>query len=227
MLWFYCSFRLVVMVCFKLLWFIEWMLLCLQMFRVNMFIELLVFLLEEQEEVLEQVVCQVSCYVDFIEECFLSNYVQCNWVDLVWLWWMFLCFQWLLVLELVVMFWLFNWLLVWMDCVVVQVFCQFIEEFSVVFNDLLGLIECISLLQEEIGVCQLEQSNCIFYILMVIIVFVLLINIVVGFFGMNVGGILLVSNYYGFILLVVIVVVFIFGVGYLVFCWCDDLQIVC
>ena len=41
----------------------------------------------------------------------------------------------------------------------VQAFRQFTEEFSVVLNDLSGLIERISLLQEEIGARQLEQSN--------------------------------------------------------------------
>ncbi len=37
------------------------------------------------------------------------------------------------------------------------------------------------------------------------------INIVAGFFGMNVGGIPLASNHHGFILLVVIVAVFTLG----------------
>ncbi len=55
-LWLYCSPRLVVTARFKPLRFIEWMLPRLQTLRVNTSTELLAFLLEEQEEVLEQVV---------------------------------------------------------------------------------------------------------------------------------------------------------------------------
>ncbi len=98
-----------------------------------------------------------------------------------------------------------------------QAFRQFTEEFSVVLNDLSGLIERISLLQEEIGARQLEQSNRTLYTLTVITVLALPINIVAGFFGMNVGGIPLASNHHGFILLVVIVAVFTLGAGYLAF----------
>lgn len=47
-----------------------------------------------------------------------------------------------------------------------------------------------------------------------ITVLALPINIVAGFFGMNVGGIPLASNHHGFILLVVIVAIFTLGAGY-------------
>ncbi|MBN0321647.1 magnesium transporter CorA, partial [Pseudomonas aeruginosa] len=66
-LWLYCSPRLVVTARFKPLRFIEWMLPRLQTLRVNTSTELLAFLLEEQEEVLEQVVRQASRHVDLIE----------------------------------------------------------------------------------------------------------------------------------------------------------------
>ncbi len=112
------------------------------------------------------------------------------------------------------MFRLLNRPPAWMDRAVVQAFRQFTEEFSVVLNDLSGLIERISLLQEEIGARQLEQSNRTLYTLTVITVLALPINIVAGFFGMNVGGIPLASNHHGFILLVVIVAVFTLGAGY-------------
>ncbi len=66
------------------------------------------------------------------------------------------------------MFRLLNRPPAWMDRAVVQAFRQFTEEFSVVLNDLSGLIERISLLQEEIGARQLEQSNRTLYTLTVI-----------------------------------------------------------
>jgi zinc transporter len=98
-----------------------------------------------------------------------------------------------------------------LDRAVVQAFRQFTEEFSVVLNDLSGLIERISLLQEEIGARQLEQSNRTLYTLTVITVLALPINIVAGFFGMNVGGIPLASDHHRVYRLVVIVGIFTLG----------------
>lgn len=92
-LWLYCSPRLVVTARFKPLRFIEWMLPRLQTLRVNTSTELLAFLLEEQEEVLEQVVRQASRHVDLIEERLLSNHVQRNRADLARLRRMLLRFQ--------------------------------------------------------------------------------------------------------------------------------------
>ena len=92
-LWLYCSPRLVVTARFKPLRFIEWMLPRLQTLRVNTSTELLAFLLEEQEEVLEQVVRQASRHVDLIEERLLSNHMQRNRADLARLRRMLLRFQ--------------------------------------------------------------------------------------------------------------------------------------
>ena len=170
-----------------------------------------------------KVVRQASRHVDLIEERLLSNHVQRNRADLARLRRMLLRFQRLLAPEPAAMFRLLNRPPAWMDRAVVQAFRQFTEEFSVVLNDLSGLIERISLLQEEIGARQLEQSNRTLYTLTVITVLALPINIVAGFFGMNVGGIPLASNHHGFILLVVIVAVFTLGAGYLAFRRRDDL----
>ena len=168
---------------------------------------------------LEQVVRQASRHVDLIEERLLSNHVQRNRADLARLRRMLLRFQRLLAPEPAAMFRLLNRPPAWMDRAVVQAFRQFTEE----LNDLSGLIERISLLQEEIGARQLEQSNRTLYTLTVITVLALPINIVAGFFGMNVGGIPLASNHHGFILLVVIVAIFTLGAGYLAFRRRDDL----
>jgi zinc transporter len=78
---------------YKPLRFIEWMLPRLATLNVTSSTALLAFLLEEQEEVLEQVVRQASRHVDAIEERLLSNHVQRNRADLARLRRMLLRFQ--------------------------------------------------------------------------------------------------------------------------------------
>lgn len=78
------------------------------------------------------------------------------------------------------------------------------EEFSLVLNDLAGLVERIKLLQEEVATRMDEQSNRTLFTLTLITVLALPINIVAGFFGMNVGGIPLAENHHGLWLLVAI-----------------------
>ncbi len=55
------------------------------------------------------------------------------------------------------------------------------EEFSMVLNDLAGLVERIKLLQEEIATRMDEQSNRILFTLTLVTVLALPINIVAGF----------------------------------------------
>lgn len=98
----------------------------------------------------------------------------------------------------------------------VQDLRQFTEEFTVVLNDLASLTERIRLLQEELGAKLMEQNNRTLYTLTVITVLALPINIVAGFFGMNVGD-PLASNHHGFILLVLLVGSFTLIAGYLAF----------
>ncbi len=82
------------------------------------------------------------------------------------------------------------------------------EEISLVLNDLAGLVERIKLLQEEVATRMDEQSN---RTLTLVTVLALPINIVAGFFGMNVDGISF------FWLLVVIVASFTALAGWLAF----------
>jgi zinc transporter len=105
----------------------------------------------------------------------------------------------------------------WLSREVVQDLRQFTEEFTVVLNDLASLTERIRLLQEELSAKLMEQNNRTLYTLTVITVLALPINIVAGFFGMNVGGIPLASNHHGFILLVLLVGSFTLIAGYLAF----------
>lgn len=62
------------------------------------------------------------------------------------------------------------------------------EEFALIINDLTALGERIKLLQEEIAANLNEQSNRTLFTLTVVTVLALPINIIAGFFGMNVGG---------------------------------------
>jgi zinc transporter len=71
------------------------------------------------------------------------------------------------------------------------------EEFSVVLSDVAGLIERVRLLQEEITSRLEEQNNRTLFTLTLVTVLVMPINIVAGFFGMNVGGIPLAENKHG------------------------------
>jgi zinc transporter len=60
-------------------------------------------------------------------------------------------------------------------------------------------------LQEELAAQLSEQSNRTLFTLTLVTVLALPINIVAGFFGMNVGGIPLASHPHGFWLLVAMV----------------------
>ncbi|HEJ9064986.1 TPA: hypothetical protein SML68_004864 [Serratia marcescens] len=130
---------------------------------------------------------------------------------------MLLRFQRLLAPEPAALFRLLNRPPAWLSREVVQDLRQFTEEFTVVLNDLASLTERIRLLQEELGAKLMEQNNRTLYTLTVITVLALPINIVAGFFGMNVGGIPLASNHHGFILLVLLVGSFTLIAGYLAF----------
>ncbi len=68
--------------------------------------------------------------------------------------------------------------------------------------------ERIKLLQEEIAAQVNEQNNRSLFVLTTVSVLVLPINIISGFFGMNVGGIPLASAPHGFWVVVAIVASF-------------------
>ena len=82
------------------------------------------------------------------------------------------------------------------------------EEFALIINDLMALGERIKLLQEEIAANLNEQSNRTLFTLTVVTVLALPINIIAGFFGMNVGGIPLADAPHGFWILVALVSTF-------------------
>ncbi|WP_245961046.1 CorA family divalent cation transporter [Vogesella indigofera] len=79
------------------------------------------------------------------------------------------------------------------------------EEFSLVLNDFTSLVERIKLLQEELAAQLNEQTDKTLFTLMMVTVLALPINIVAGFFEMNVGGIPLAEHPHGFWVLVAFV----------------------
>lgn len=93
----------------------------------------------------------------------------------------------------------------WLLSADVQELRESTEEFSVVLADLAGLVERIKLLQEEIASRLDEQNNRTLFTLTLVTVIALPINIVAGFFGMNVGGIPFSENKHGFWMMVLLV----------------------
>lgn len=207
-LWLYCCNGLVITARHKPLRLIERFIRKLDQLSLGSPTALLVHLLEEQEDVLEQIVRQANLYVDEIEERLLKGHVKKNRSRLGSMRRQLLRFQRLLAPEPAALFRLMNRPPRWLNPDVVADLRQFAEEFTVVLNDLVGLTERIRLLQEEISANQMEQNNRTLYVLTVITVLALPINIIAGFFGMNVGGIPLAANPHGFLLLVLIVVIF-------------------
>ncbi|WP_343464596.1 transporter [Pantoea sp.] len=177
--------------------------------------DMLLWLLGEQEAQLEQVVRRTSQAVDVIEERLLSAAIKTNRSELGHLRRMLLRVQRLLAPEPAALFRLLNRPPSWLKREPLGELRIFTEEFSVALNDLAGLMERIRLLQEEIAASLLEQSNRTLFLLTVITVLALPINIIAGFFGMNVGGIPLANNPHGFLLLVLVVLVFTLAAGWL------------
>lgn len=176
---------------------------------------MLLWLLGEQEAQLEQVVRRSSQAVDAIEERLLSAAIKANRSKLGHLRRMLLRVQRLLAPEPAALFRLLNRPPNWLNREPLSELRIFTEEFSVALNDLASLMERIRLLQEEIAARLMEQSNRTLFLLTSITVLALPINIVAGFFGMNVGGIPLANNPHGFLLLVLVVLVFTLVAGWL------------
>lgn len=214
-LWLYCCTGLVITARHKPLRLIERLFRKLDHLSLSSPTALLVHLLEEQEDVLEQIVRQANLFVDQIEERLLSGHVKKNRTRLGRMRRQLLRFQRLLAPEPAALFRLMNRPPRWLSSEVVSDLRQFAEEFTVVLNDLVGLTERIRLLQEEISSSQMEQNNRTLYVLTVITVLALPINIIAGFFGMNVGGIPLAANPHGFLLLVLVVTLFTLVAGWL------------
>jgi len=77
---------------------------------------------------------------------------------------------------------------------------QAAEKFSTAISDTAALVERVKQLQEELAALVSEQTNRTLFLLTMVTVLALPINLVAGLFGMNVGGIPLAQQPYGFFL---------------------------
>jgi len=170
--------------------------------------ELLVHLLSNQADLMVQIVRDVSVEVDGIEDQFLSHRPRKFSSDLGGLRRVLVRLQRTLAPEPGSLFRLLARPPAWLKSQDVQDLRESTEEFSLVLNDLAGLVERIRLLQEEIATRLDEKSSRTLFTLTMVTVLALPINMVAGFFGMNVGGIPLANNPHGFWALVVLVVAF-------------------
>jgi zinc transporter len=79
---------------------------------------------------------------------------------------------------------------------------QSAEKFSTSISATAALVERVKQLQEELSALVSEQTNRTLFVLTMVTVLALPINLVAGLFGMNVGGIPLAQDKYGFFLVV-------------------------
>lgn len=169
---------------------------------------LLVHLLQDQADVLVQIVRDTSAKVDNIEDRLLAQRLHDNRADLAAMRRVLVRLQRLLAPEPGALFRLLSRPPAWLQEQDVQELRESTEVFSLVLNDLTALVERIKLLQEELAAKLNEQTNRTLFTLTMVTVLALPINIVAGFFGMNVGGIPLANHPHGFWLLVVLVASF-------------------
>lgn len=179
--------------------------------------ELLVHLMRDQADLLVQIVRRTSTDVDRIEDKFLSQRPTANRLELGAMRRTLTRLQRMLAPEPGSIFRLLARPPGWLHADDVQDLRESTEEFSVVLADMAGLVERVRLLQEEIISRLDEQNNRTLFTLTLVTVLAMPINIVAGFFGMNVGGIPFAENRHGFWLMVILVAGFTGLAGWWVF----------
>jgi len=180
-------------------------------------VELLVHLMRDQADLLVQIVRRTSAEVDRIEDRFLSQRPTQNRLDLGAMRRTLTRLQRMLAPEPGAIFRLLARPPRWLHPEDVQDLRESTEEFSVVLSDVAGLIERVRLLQEEITSRLDAQNNRTLFTLTLVTVLAMPINIVAGFFGMNVGGVPLAENKNGFWVMVLLVAGFTGLAGWWVF----------
>lgn len=180
-------------------------------------LELLVYLLREQADVLIRVVRRTGMEVDRVEDDYLETRESRRRVELGAMRRVLVRLQRLLAPETGSMFRLLNRPPAWLRERDLQDLRESAEEFSLVLGDLGGLVERIKLLQEEMAAQVNESSSRTLFTLTLVTVLALPINIVAGIFGMNVGGIPLADSPHGFWVMVLLVATFTVLAGYIAF----------
>jgi zinc transporter len=171
-------------------------------------LELLVHLLRDQGDVLTQIVRETGTAVDRVEDQLLSQRLASNRAELGARRRVLVRLQRLLAPEPGSLLRLLNRPPRWLHSEDLRELRESSEEFALVLADLTALIERIKLLQEELAATLGERTSRTLFTLTVVTVLALPINIVAGFFGMNVGGIPLAQDPHGFWILVALVVSF-------------------
>jgi len=165
-------------------------------------VELLAHLLRDQASVLANILQQSTQRTDHIEDQLLANRVGVNRGELGSMRRVLVRLQRLLAPEPASLFRLLNRPPKWIGEEDRQDLQKAAEEFSASVADAAALIERVKLLQEELAAQVNEQTNRTLYVLTVVTVLALPINLVAGLFGMNVGGVPMSGNAYGFMLIV-------------------------
>jgi zinc transporter len=170
--------------------------------------DLLVRLLRDQAEVLVRIVREATRKTDLAEDSLLAGRLDTKRANLGALRRVLVRLQRLLAPEPAALFRLLNHPPEWIAEQDVQDLRESTEEFSTALSDMAGLLERIKLLQEEIAAMVNEQNNRSLFVLTIVTVLALPINIIAGLLGMNVGGIPLAKDDYGFWIIVGIVATF-------------------
>jgi zinc transporter len=160
--------------------------------------EILAHLLQDQSEVLVNILRQATQRVDKIEDQLLANRISVSRRELGAMRRVLVRLQRLLAPEPAALFRLLNRPPAWITEEDLQDMRQAAEEFSAAIGDTGALIERVKLLQEEMSALVTEQTNRTLFILTLVTVLALPINLTAGLLGMNVGGIPLADNSFGF-----------------------------
>jgi len=165
-------------------------------------IEILARLFRDQASVLVDIVRKSKKQVGPMEQQLLARRISVSRSELGSLRRMLVRLQRLLAPEPAAFFRLLNRPPNWIAEDELQNLQQSAEKFSTSISDAAALVERVKQLQEELSALVSEQTNRTLFVLTMVTVLALPINLVAGLFGMNVGGIPLAQERYGFFLVV-------------------------
>jgi zinc transporter len=171
-------------------------------------VDLLIHLLRDQGDVLVKIVRDAVARVDSVEDQLLAGRAAHRREEIGTLRRVLVRLGRLLAPEPAALFRLLQRPPAWMGEEAGRELRQSTEEFAVVLSDLAALQERIKLLQEEIAADVNEKNSQSLFVLTVVTVLALPINLIAGLLGMNVGGVPLAQNPYGFWIIAGVVATF-------------------
>lgn len=185
-------------------------------------VALLADLLRSQAEGMVDIVRQTTDRVDGIEDQLLRHRISATRSELAGLRRILVRLQRLLTPEPAALFRLLSRPSAGMSAADVQMLGQAAEELASAVADSGALVERIKLIQEELAAILNEHSNRILFLLTLATVIALPINVIAGFFGMNVGGIPFAEHPHGFAMVIVAVTVVMALAGIVLYRWRRD-----